>query len=1100
METWHALGEKTDLQNFEYLAGKQNTRRATKGRHPGGISLYCKVEYCNILSKPALESSSSAGIQWLIFEKDNLKFGFCTVYNPPRDSEYFEENFFDELSNNMIELETKFSCSKFLIGGDFNARISTWQNFTNVDDLNLDEWDDLGEDRIKMPERRCKDDQINANGRDLKLFCQANNLVVVNGANEIMDDAFTFISPSTKTGSTIDLVLSSVNFFNQIKSLKVEESTLSYHFPVCISVRLPPVERVIVHEQTQSIKIENYKWKPDEESLEFLTNRMSSMSQLFFCGILFFARASRLIDAINLFLLFFKTICINLKLNTQVHGDGHSRKHMCPWFNDLCRELKKKVTQSLRYLRRKNDDHSIKEYIENKKLYSEAKKEAKKQYWDTQFDLIKNACKRNNPSTIWKHIKKYTGKFKPNQASKIESKQWADHFDKVLNKHPANKVGWNFDETVVISDDDFDRPITKDEVLWSLGKIKRGKSAGPDRILGDFLKFFRRVLAEVLTCIFNAVWLTATFPTIWARAIIVPLHKKGSTLETNNYRGISLLSHVGKVLTRILNKRLVSWINFHSLISDCQAGFRKHYSTLDNIFILETVIQDRLNRKGGALYTCMVDLKKCFDWIDRKALFYKLHKLGLPTKMMSVLKDYYDKSAFSVRVDSSHTTEYRKTISGCPQGCQLSPQLFTLFINDVVDILGGSEVHAPEISGTSVHCLLYADDLVLLSCSPVGLQRMLNKLESYCKEWELEVSLEKTKVVVFKKGTKKSKKEKWFFDGKSVEVVQEYKYLGLLFRSSGVWSHHIQAARTKAEKACTALLRFVYKFRCLPISFFLKLFDSLVMPVLLHGSEIWGGSILGEKTNSNLESVALRFYKSILGVPKGTPSAGILLELDRLKMRDQTIINVIRFWLRISKLSQSRLVYKCLTKQISWANEGKQCWGMVVKRSLDCLGLSFAWSNSTELNKKSFMKLIKQKVKDHSREHCYSEVREKTSLSCYEEPKRSVEPAQQYDSLTPTQRRWLAIVRLNLKRSLPVEERDGELVCKICSAKISSNLLWKHFFIQGCHTVKDGSVFKHFLGFKEISELAIKNKKSFLDKTEKIIKLLAYPPKACPVN
>ena len=232
--------------------------------------------------------------------------------------------------------------------------------------------------------------------------------------------------------------------------------------------------------------------------------------------------------------------------------------------------------------------------------------------------------------------------------------------------------------------------------------------------MGDFLKFFKHALVLPLLQILNVVWTSCLVPTEWASSIIVPLHKKGTMTDPNNFRGIALLSHVGKVLTRILNKRLANWVSKNKLLSDFQAGFRKSYSTLDNIFILDTIIQDRLRKKGGALYCCFVDLKKAFDWIDRRALFYKLHKLGLPARMLEFLKDYYSKSEFSVRVDSSKISESKKSVSGVFQGCQLSPHLFTLFINDIVDYLDVEGNHAPQVGNIGVHCLLYADDLVLI--------------------------------------------------------------------------------------------------------------------------------------------------------------------------------------------------------------------------------------------------------------------------------------------------------------------------------------------------------------------------------------------------
>ena len=122
---------------------------------------------------------------------------------------------------------------------------------------------------------------------------------------------------------------------------------------------------------------------------------------------------------------------------------------------------------------------------------------------------------------------------------------------------------------------------------------------------------------------------------------------------------------------------------------------------------------------------------------------------------------------------------------------------------------------------------------MLISHSPIGLQRLLNKLGKYCQEWELKVSMEKTKVIVFKKGSKLARSERWLYLGQKLDVVDEYKYLGVIFKSNGCWKKHIEEVNIKANRACTSLLKFVYKYRKLSITLFLRLFDSLVCSLLL---------------------------------------------------------------------------------------------------------------------------------------------------------------------------------------------------------------------------------------------------------------------------
>ena len=101
--------------------------------------------------------------------------------------------------------------------------------------------------------------------------------------------------------------------------------------------------------------------------------------------------------------------------------------------------------------------------------------------------------------------------------------------------------------------------------------------------------------------LFNTIYEEGSFPAEWSKSIIVPLHKKGSRDEPNNYRAISLISSISKIFTNILNKRLTSWCEENDVIIESQAGFRRNYSTVDNIFNLQAVIQKCLCKKRGRM-------------------------------------------------------------------------------------------------------------------------------------------------------------------------------------------------------------------------------------------------------------------------------------------------------------------------------------------------------------------------------------------------------------------------------------------------------------------------------------------------------------------
>ena len=175
------------------------------------------------------------------------------------------------------------------------------------------------------------------------------------------------------------------------------------------------------------------------------------------------------------------------------------------------------------------------------------------------------------------------------------------------------------------------------------------------------------------------------YPEQWTKAILVPVHKKGSTTNPNNYRGIALLSVLGKFFSKVINNRLVDWADSNDIQKEEQAGFRKKYSTTDNIFILQSLIQKYCSRKGGRFYTLYVDFSKAFDTIPHALLFYQLMAKGVQGKVFNVLRTMYSTLQSSVRTPEG-LTDFFKCERGTRQGCMLSPFLFSLYVGELVTI------------------------------------------------------------------------------------------------------------------------------------------------------------------------------------------------------------------------------------------------------------------------------------------------------------------------------------------------------------------------------------------------------------------------------
>ena len=172
--------------------------------------------------------------------------------------------------------------------------------------------------------------------------------------------------------------------------------------------------------------------------------------------------------------------------------------------------------------------------------------------------------------------------------------------------------------------DELDIPITTEEIETAIKNLKLNKSSAEDCMINEIFIHCKHVLLPCLHSLFNSVFETGYFPESWSKACIVPVFKKGDKSDPNNYRGISVISCLGKLYTSVLNKRLLNWDKNNDIITDAQFGFKPGVGTADAICALQTIISRTLKNKKK-LYCCFVDYKKAFDLIDN-LLMVKTYK------------------------------------------------------------------------------------------------------------------------------------------------------------------------------------------------------------------------------------------------------------------------------------------------------------------------------------------------------------------------------------------------------------------------------------------------------------------------------------------
>ena len=435
--------------------------------------------------------------------------------------------------------------------------------------------------------------------------------------------------------------------------------------------------------------------------------------------------------------------------------------------------------------------------------------------------------------------------------------------------------------------------------------------------------------------IFNLIFSTGHYPKQWASAYIKPLLKKGDPKLPENYRGIAINPSIAKLFNIILNKRIDKFLTDRDCIDSCQIGFSKNARTSDHMFVLKCLIDKYASSNGSKLYSCFIDFKKAFDTVIHPGIRYKLLQLGIGGCFYKIIDNMYLNSTLCIKV-GDETTDFFKSSVGVRQGDVLSPNLFKIFVNDIPKYLSGS-IDVVELNGKNIDCLLYADDFILFSSSSIGLQQRLNSLSKFCKDWCLDVNVEKTKILIFNK-TGRLCNESFDFDNAQLECVQHYRYLGVYFSASGVFSYGIDDIYQKASKASFKITKSTASADP-SIQTSINLYDHLIKPIVLYASEIWGifktNTARCKKNDDFLlesiyaENIAdkshIRFLKYILGVNKNASNLAVLSETGRYPLYISIVLSIVKY-LHGLENGNSELLHHAYVVSKTLHFQGVQTW------------------------------------------------------------------------------------------------------------------------------------------------------------------------------
>ena len=343
----------------------------------------------------------------------------------------------------------------------------------------------------------------------------------------------------------------------------------------------------------------------------------------------------------------------------------------------------------------------------------------------------------------------------------------------------------------------FLNPTTAQEICEIIASLRNGKAAGADSISVYLIKQFKEVISPVLSDLFNKCLLEGLYPDIFKIAKIIPLHKGGDPRDETNYRPISLISILGKVLEKVIYKRFVKFFDDKNILSKHQFGFRKSFSTgLAVAEIYEKLLSNLDQNKS----TCAIflDLAKAFDTVDHKILLSKLEKSGIRGVALEMMKSYLSNRKQFVQLGTSSSL-YKVMSIGVPQGSVLGPLLFLIFINDLPN-------------ATNLDIKLFADDTFLSASSSnkKTLQKLidveLKKVYTWLVENKLTLNIKKSQFMIITNKKNFNKDDfKVKLNGKNLNRCTSYKYLGVMLDDKLNWKVHIDYIIAKISRVCGVL-------------------------------------------------------------------------------------------------------------------------------------------------------------------------------------------------------------------------------------------------------------------------------------------------------
>ena len=444
------------------------------------------------------------------------------------------------------------------------------------------------------------------------------------------------------------------------------------------------------------------------------------------------------------------------------------------------------------------------------------------------------ACNRGNPRKIWSTINSALNKsIKPSIPPSLSPDTLNNYFTSIgkdlANNFPNSSMKWTLPESIHTFRFS---PITTAFITKELKHLPKKSKLDIFYLDTKLLNLASCIIAPSLRKLLNLSLFSGIVPFEWKKAKVTPVFKgKGSNNEPSNYRPISVLSHITKLAEKAVENQLTKYLHSHSFITPDQSAFLTKHSTQTALHKVLDDWQNALN-DHNMVGICTFDLKKCFDTIDTRLLLLKLSRYGVNHNELKWFSSYLSDRTQKVLYDGISSCDLPISI-GVPQGSNLSPVLFLLFINDVTSYLPNCYIN------------LYADDLLIyiihsdIDTIQTELQSVVSKLSTWFKNNKLTVNTDKTYTMLLHSRNSRLRNTNLniSLDRTVLHQQEALTYLGIIIDQHLTWSNQIESLCKKISPKLGALSRLKH---FLPKEMLSMIYNSTIQPIMDYCCTIWG--------------------------------------------------------------------------------------------------------------------------------------------------------------------------------------------------------------------------------------------------------------------